>query len=92
MPARLEAIKPGATVIYHVGVLAQDLSIPGVYEAKYTAWQLYEGGRVHLIQRLIGEVEGRRIYEYIAVAKMPRLHEQPGLGPRSFHSGMAKLR
>jgi hypothetical protein len=96
LTTRLLAIKPGGVVVYHVGDLATDRASFGargvlIDDVANIAWTLHQTGRVHLVQRRLQGVTGR-VYEYLAIAKMPRLHEQSGLGPRSYHSGMAKLR
>lgn len=87
--AELEKIKPGELVVYYVGYLARDRRDGDnpAHIAAAVAWRLHVERRVILTQRRIRD----HLYEYIAIGRLPRLHEQPGLGPRPIRSGVAFL-
>ena len=52
---RLKDLRPGEKVIYYKGNLANMTPIVGSHITSRLAWDLYEEGRVHLLQRRLGK-------------------------------------
>lgn len=61
-------VPPGERIVYYIGYLMRDrMNDIAALDAQLWAWNLYQKGRVILVQHRLAEEE----YEYIAIGRKP---------------------